>query len=112
MNYVEEIRTQLAARLPKLDPALLDLYTLLGIEFGTTTDAVMVHNAWAIWQNRTQPDHRSLIPFPYLAPEVQELDVPYVDAIREAVCAAAEAAAAAARPDRDRAGSDSTAGGA
>lgn len=98
-NYVEEVRSQLADRLPHLDPALLDLYTLLALEFGTTTDQVMVHNAWAVWRNRSQPDHPSLIPFPYLAPEVQELDEPYADAIRQAARAFDEATAAGQAPE-------------
>jgi hypothetical protein len=84
-NYVEEIRARLAEILPTCDPALLDLYTLLGLEFGTATDEVMVHNAWSVWCNRTDPGHRSLIPFPFLSPEVQELDRKYVEAIHAAV---------------------------
>lgn len=93
-NYVEQVRAKLADLLPTCDPALLDLYTLLALEFGAQTDAVMVHNAWSVWRNRTDPGHRSLIPFPYLAPEVQDLDEPYVAAIHEAVTAAYEATAA------------------
>lgn len=89
-NYVQRVRDQLAARLPDCDGALIDLYTLLALEFGTTTDPVMVHNAWAVWRNRTNPTHKSLIPFPYLAPEVQELDRPYVEAIHAAVAAASD----------------------
>jgi hypothetical protein len=84
-NYVQVVRDELVERLPNLDAALIDLYTLLALQYGQQVDAVMVHNAWSVWCNRTQPDHRSLIPFPFLAPEVQELDEPYVDAIRQAV---------------------------
>jgi hypothetical protein len=83
-NYVERVRDKLAGLLPDLDPALLDLYTLLALQYGHATDAVMVHNAWSVWRNRTDPDHRSLIPFPLLSPEVQALDEPYVEAIRRA----------------------------
>lgn len=95
-NYVEQVRAELAGLLPTCDPALLDLYTLLALEFGTHTDAVMVHNAWAVYRNRTDPGHRSLIPFPYLASEVQDLDEPYVSAIHAAVTAAYEATVARA----------------
>jgi hypothetical protein len=84
LNYVEQVRAKLADLLPTCDPALLDLYTLLALEFGPHTDLVMVHNAWSVWQNRTNPGHRSLIPFPYLAPEVQELDRKYMEAIHAA----------------------------
>lgn len=86
-NYVAELRDELAARLPRIDAELLDLYTLLGLQYGLTTDAVAVHNAWSVWCNRTRPNHPSLIPFPYLKTEVQALDDPYVKAIRDAVAA-------------------------
>jgi hypothetical protein len=84
-NYVQDLRDELVALLPDCDPGLIDLYTLLGLEVGVLVDAVMVHNAWSVWRNRTKPDHPSLIPFPYLNPEVQALDEPYAKAIREAV---------------------------
>lgn len=84
-SYVSEYRDELAALLPGCDAALLDLYTLLAVEFGPYTDLVHVHNAWSVWRNRTQPEHRSLIPFPYLVREVQELDRPHVEAIHAAV---------------------------
>ncbi len=96
-NYVERIRDELVKLLPDCDDALIDLYTLLAIEFGTRTDAVMVHNAWSVWRNRTDPDHRSLIPFPFLSPEVQELDEPYVQAIHQAVAAEYDRAVREAR---------------
>jgi hypothetical protein len=86
-NYVQRVRDELVARLPDLDPALIDLYTLLALEFGEQVDAVMVHNAWSVWRNRTDPGHRSLIPFPFLSPEVQAMDEPYAEAIRSAVAA-------------------------
>lgn len=88
INYVEQIRSQLATLLPTCHPVLLDLYTLLGVQYGEQTDLVMVHNAWSVWCNRSDPQHRSLIPFPFLAHEVQELDRPYMDAIHQAVRAA------------------------
>lgn len=84
-NYVQRISDELTTRLPDCDPVLIGLYTLLALEFGRETDEAMVHNAWAVWRNLTDPGHRSLIPFPFLAPEVQEMDRPYVDAIRAAV---------------------------
>lgn len=84
-NYVQRISDELAARLPDCDPTLIGLYTLLALEYGQEVDEVMVHNAWAVWRNLTDPGHRSLIPFPFLAPEVQRLDTPYAEAIRAAV---------------------------
>lgn len=90
-NYVQRIREHLDARLRGCPPALVDLYTLLALQYGSQVDAVMVHNAWSVWCNNANPTHPSLIPFPYLAPDVQALDEPYVDAIRGAVAAAEQA---------------------
>jgi hypothetical protein len=90
-NYVAAIREHLDARLRGCPPALVDLYTLLALQYGTQVDAVDVHNAWSVFTNNTRPDHPSLIPFPYLSPDVQALDEPYVDAIRAAVRAAEQA---------------------
>lgn len=84
-NYVQQISDELTQLLPDCDQTLIGFYTLLGLEFGTRTDLVMVHNAWAVWRNLTNPAHKSLIPFPFLSPEVQALDQPYVDAIHEAI---------------------------
>lgn len=86
-NYVQRIGDELTARLPDCDPVLIGFYTLLALEFGQQTDEAMVHNAWAVWRNLTDPGHRSLIPFPFLAPEVQRLDTPYAQAIRASVSA-------------------------
>lgn len=101
-NYVARVRDELASRLPTCDDALVDLYTLLALQYGTQTDLVMVHNAWAVWRNRTRPDHPALIPFPYLLPTVQELDRPYVEAIHAAVTAVHEADLAAHRAQATR----------
>lgn len=84
-NYVQRITDELAMRLPDCDPTLIGLYTLLALEVGQEVDEVMVHNAWAVWRNLTNPDHPALIPFPFLAPQVQRLDTPYAQAIRAAV---------------------------
>jgi hypothetical protein len=84
-NYVQRITDELTVRLPDCDPLLVALYALLALEFGQEVDEVMVHNAWAVWRNISDPNHESLIPFPFLAPEVQRLDTPYAEAIRAAV---------------------------
>lgn len=90
-NYVQRIRVELDARLRGCPPALADLYTLLALQYGDHVNAVQVHNAWSVWCNNGNPTHPSLIPFPYLAPSVQALDEPYVDAIKAAVRAAEQA---------------------
>ena len=84
MNYFEEIKERLRAELEwgKFRyEALLDLYTTLVFVTGEKTTLENVHDAWSAWQNKTEPKHRSLIPFAELTKEVQELDRPYAEAI-------------------------------
>jgi hypothetical protein len=88
-NYVELARALLAEDLlaedlPELSDDLLDLYVLLVLCRGETTTAEDVHDAWAVWRSRGDPEHRSLVPFDRLEPAVQELDEPYVDAVHRA----------------------------
>jgi hypothetical protein len=80
-NYVTTARTGLAARLPTCPDDLLDLYALLVLVLGEDTGLPDVHDAWSVWRNKTDPDHRSLIPFDDLIPEVQQLDSKYLEAI-------------------------------
>ena len=82
-NYVQEVLDELAERLPDCGTPLLELYALLALTAGTGTTLEDVHQAWAVWRNRTRPDHPSLVPFAALAPEVRELDRKYAEAIRE-----------------------------
>ena len=83
MTYIDDARAAVDAELPGLDPELLDLYTLLAL-IGVNVTMRDVHDAWAIWQARTDPAHRSIIPFAELASDVQELDRKYTDGIRRA----------------------------
>ena len=80
MNYVHKARAALAQRIDVEDD-LLDLYTLLVFVTGTQTELVHVHDAWALWRNKTKSDHKSLVPFPQLTVEEQEKDREYVQAI-------------------------------
>lgn len=82
MNYIQKVRTNLIARI-NVEEDLLDLYTLLVFTKGAATTLEDVHNAWAIWRNRTNSTHKSLIPFDKLASGVQELDREYAEAIVE-----------------------------
>jgi len=82
-NYVQETLDDLAGQLPDCDTPLLELYTLLALTTGTGTTLEHVHQAWAVWRNRTRPDHPALVPFAALDPAVQALDQKYADAIRE-----------------------------
>jgi hypothetical protein len=84
MSYVDRVRADLLMRLPSLEPALLDLYALLALVKGDQVTLEDVHDAWALWRSRSNPHHKSLIPFDQLADEVQALDQRYADAIAEA----------------------------
>jgi len=81
-NYVQKAREILASKI-NVEQDLLDLYTLLVLTKGESCLLVDVHDAWAVWRNKTVPEHRSLIPFRDLSPEVQELDREYMVAIQE-----------------------------
>ena len=80
-NYIEKVRADLAKRID-VEPALLDLYTLLVFTRGTYVTWEDVHDAWAIWRNATQPTHQSIVPFDDLSKRVQAMDQEYADAIK------------------------------
>lgn len=71
------------ARIPDLEPDLAALYTLLVLVKGEDTMLRDVHDAWSLWRVGTVPDHPYLVPFDDLSTDVQMLDVPFRDAIRE-----------------------------
>ncbi len=80
-NYVQPVIADLAKLLPGCDGMLLNLYAVLAMTRGVNTSLEDVHDAWAIWQNLSDPQHRSLVPFDQLTAEVQELDRKYMGAI-------------------------------
>lgn len=84
MNYIQTIKDALETELKMKGTdyeGLLDVYALLVFTVGEDCTNEHVHDAWSIWQDETQPDHRSLIPFNELTKEVQDLDEPYRQAI-------------------------------
>mgnify|MGYP001613509231 CR=1 FL=1 len=83
-NYVQRVIGDLADLLPGCYPDLIPLYALLTITRGPATTLEDVHDAWSIWCNAPDPKHRSLKPFSELAPDVQELDRKYMEAIHKA----------------------------
>jgi hypothetical protein len=81
LNYIDQVAQELADDLGMDDRDLLRLYALLVLVKGTETTLEDVHDAWAVWMAEARPDHRSLIPFSGLRPEVQVLDSKYAEAI-------------------------------
>lgn len=80
MNYIQEIQKRLNAELKMSGTeyeGLLETYALLVFVVGENCTNEHIHDAWSIWQNKTQPNHRSLKPFSELTKEVQDLDEPY-----------------------------------
>ena len=79
MNYIQKIQNALDEELKMGETyvGLLETYGLLVLTVGVNCTQENIHDAWSIWQNKTQPEHRSLIPFNELTKEVQELDEEY-----------------------------------
>jgi len=72
------------ARPPAHSGALFLLYAVLMRAKGEAVTAADVHDAWAAWAESTQGEHESLVPFESLDPDIQDKDLPYVEAIRRA----------------------------
>lgn len=85
MNYVDALAARLGQLLGDCDVELLRLYALLALVKGAAVTDEDVHHAWSAWTAARRPDHRSLVPFGDLAPEVQALDTRYAEAIRAVV---------------------------
>jgi hypothetical protein len=82
MNYIEAAKIILRAKLSDIDDEkLIDLYLLLVFTVGKNCTQKDVHDAWSIWKNMINPDHKSLIEFDLLDKDVQFLDEPYRIAI-------------------------------
>lgn len=86
MNYIQKLQEGLSSKILLRDDEhqLLDLYTLLIIVKGEECTMEDIHDAWSIWTNRRDSEHRSLIPFKELSEEIQEYDREYMNAIHKA----------------------------
>lgn len=88
LNYMLEreyiLKEELNEDLPEV---LFSCYLSLAcasVSTGTPVTNEEVHDAWAIWKNTVDIKHTSIIPYPQLSIEIQELDTPYTDAINRA----------------------------
>lgn len=82
-NYIDDITDLILDRIGTCPRELTRLYALLCLTKGERVTNRDVHDAWSAWRVEIEPDHRSLVPFDQLTPDVQELDTPYRIAIRE-----------------------------
>lgn len=82
MNYVQQKISEFRNLHPTMDERLVDLYILLVFVKGEDVTLEDVHDAWSIWKNKIRSDHRSLVPFDELTPEIQNYDQKYVDSIK------------------------------
>ena len=81
-TYVDDLLARLRVEMPDCDSNLLRLYALLALIQGSYTALADVHDAWSLWAVGIDRDHPAIVPFNELTPEVQELDRPYMEAIR------------------------------
>jgi hypothetical protein len=85
MTYIDNAIDVVTRQLPSEDPAPIRLYALLALVVGDDVTREHVHDAWAMWRSTTMPQHPAIRPFDELSATTQDLDQPYVDAIRYAV---------------------------
>lgn len=79
-----EIKNYLPGKHKRGTPAdLLRLYAVILLAKGDQVTLADVHNAWSVWAQDQQPNDNSIKPFRDLSPEVQQLDAPFVEAIRQ-----------------------------
>ena len=81
MNYIQEVRRVLSEKID-VDSDLLSLYALLVFTRGAHVTWEDVHDAWSIWKDRTNPEHKSIVPFDELSDEVKKMDQEYANAIK------------------------------
>ncbi len=90
ISYLAQDAALIRAELPpQLQPpatcdALFLVYAVLMRAKGEAVTAADVHDAWAAWTVSTRGEHECLVPFESLDPEVQDRDLPYVEAIHRA----------------------------
>ncbi len=89
MTYIDVIAQSIKSRvdpaiLPKSDvERLFRIYAVLALARGAEVTIEDVHDAWAAWECDRKPQSPSIVPFDRLRPEVQRMDEPFVEAIRQ-----------------------------
>jgi hypothetical protein len=97
MNYIDALARRIYDHGKPTNPPdesdmrLYRIYAVLALAKGKDTTLEDVHDAWSAWQADMMPDHRSLIPFAELSPQVQAYDQEYCDAIHACSSSVTEA---------------------
>lgn len=86
MNYLESLAEMIKPLLPEDaqnlgKSAYLELAALCRIKGAETTNSD-VHDIWSVWATMYVPEHKCLQPYEMLAPEDQEKDTPFSEAVR------------------------------
>jgi hypothetical protein len=88
VNYIDDIACQIGDECgirgvdrDENGMRLLRIYAVLALSVGEQVTWEHVHDAWSAWRSDTKPDHKSIVWFDELAPNVQSLDAKYADAI-------------------------------
>lgn len=81
--YLTRVADRISFACHGLEPDLARIYAVLALAKAPDVTNEDVHHAWCAWTLARRPDHRSLLPFADLPPDVQELGTPYRDAIND-----------------------------
>lgn len=88
-TYIQEIAKQIRSKFSSSEvPAngadeLFNSYALLALSKGTAVTDEDVHDAWAAWATKFNPNDEAIVPFDELTKNVQSTDTPYTKAIQE-----------------------------
>jgi hypothetical protein len=85
MNYIEDLGRKIFECTGdiKYDQDLYSIYALLALSTGINTTNENVHDAWSVWATQLCMNHKSLIPYDELPPDIQDLDTQYRNAIQK-----------------------------
>jgi hypothetical protein len=88
MNYVDDLAMRIGRFAPlnaNLPMPLLRGYAALALARGFYVTGSDVHDTWAAYEASVDPSHPLLVPWDQLEADVQALDLPFVQAIHQAL---------------------------
>lgn len=90
MNYIQqrahEIFQELYPNEEMEEEELYQLYALVSLileRLGFDVLDADIHDAWALWEMKTNPGHPSIVPFDELTQETQDKDNMYTQAVNQ-----------------------------